>query len=171
MVCINLVGLAGLAYLRRRSDLPIHGHRAMTGIFTRAPQIGIDFIAWQKLARLCGADHLHTNGLSNKFYETDEQVLTSITAVRRPIFGGYETLPVLSSGQWAGLAPLTFQRTGTTELLVLAGGGIHGHPDGPAAGVESMREAWRYAVEGADLTTSDNLALRHALDTFGPTGG
>jgi ribulose-bisphosphate carboxylase large chain len=169
MVCVNVVGLAGLAWLRERCSLPIHGHRAMTGVFTRAPQLGIDFVAWSKLARLAGADHLHTNGLSNKFYETDDEVLRSIKAVQQPLFGAYQTLPVLSSGQWAGLAPETYRRTGTTDLLVLAGGGIHGHPDGAAAGVEAMRTAWRCAVEGKDLeTTADDVpSLRRALDTFG----
>ena len=171
MVCVNLVGLAGLAWLRSRCELPIHGHRAMTGVFTRAPELGIDFIAWSKLARLAGADHLHTNGFSNKFYETDEDVLRSITAVRQPLFGGYQTLPVLSSGQWAGLAPETYRQTGTTDLLVLAGGGIHGHPDGPAAGVTAMRTAWQCAVAGGDLATAaaEEPALRRAIETFGAT--
>lgn len=169
MVCVNLVGLAGLAWLRERSELPIHGHRAMTGVFTRAPGLGIDFVAWSKLARLAGADHLHTNGFSNKFYETDEEVLRSITAVRQPLLGGYETLPVLSSGQWAGLAPETYRQTGTTDLLVLAGGGIHGHPDGPGAGVTAMRTAWHCAVEGGDLDAAAQAepALRRAIETFG----
>ncbi len=169
MVCVNLVGLAGLAWLRERCELPIHGHRAMTGVYTRAPQLGIDFVAWSKLARLAGADHLHTNGPSNKFYETDEEVLRSIAAVRKPLFGGYQTLPVLSSGQWAGLAPETYRQTGTTDLLVLAGGGIHGHPDGPGAGVTAMRAAWQCAVEGGDLDTAaqSEPALRRAIETFG----
>ncbi len=173
MVCVNLIGLAGLAWLRQRCSLPIHGHRAMTGVFTRAPQLGIDFVAWSKLARLAGADHLHTNGLSNKFYETDEEVLRSIKAVRQPLFGGYEALPVLSSGQWPGLAPETYRRTGTTDLLVLAGGGIHGHPDGAAAGVEAMRTAWDCAVRGKDLeaTAQDVPSLRRALETFGAARG
>ncbi|MEU4607020.1 RuBisCO large subunit C-terminal-like domain-containing protein [Kribbella sp. NPDC023972] len=170
MVCVNLVGLAGLAWLRERCELPIHGHRAMTGVFTRAPGLGIDFVAWSKLARLAGADHLHTNGLSNKFYETDEEVVRSIAAVRQPLFGGYSTLPVLSSGQWPGLAPETYRRAATTDLLVLAGGGIHGHPDGPAAGVQAMRTAWTCAVEGKDLDAAAHTepALRRALETFGP---
>jgi ribulose-bisphosphate carboxylase large chain len=173
MACVNLIGLTGLAYLRAHADLPIHTHRAMTGLFTRCPQLGIDFVAFQKLARLAGADQLHTNGLANKFYETDEEVLRSINAVRAPLFGGYRTLPVLSSGQSAGLAPMTYERVGTTDLLVLAGGGIHGHPDGVRAGVESMREAWDCAVAGTDLQDRAETvpALRHALDTFGPARG
>jgi ribulose-bisphosphate carboxylase large chain len=173
MVCVNLVGPTGLAWLRQRSELPIHGHRAMTGVYTRAPQLGLDFVAWSKLARLAGADHLHTNGFSNKFYETDDEVHRSIEAVRQPLLGGYQTLPVLSSGQWAGLAPETYRRTATTDLLVLAGGGIHGHPDGAAAGVTAMREAWRCAVAGGDLadTAARVPELRRAIETFGAARG
>lgn len=170
MVCINLVGLSGLEYIRRRSQLPIHGHRAMFGSISRSDQLGIGFRAWQKLARLSGADHLHTNGISNKFYESDAQVLDAITAVREPLLGLETTVPVLSSGQWGGLAHATYRATGTTDLLVLAGGGIHGHPDGARAGVASMREAWASAAAGESVETAlaQSSALRRATETFGP---
>ena len=169
MVCVTTLGLPGLQYLREHSELPIHGHRAMFGALSRSPQLGLDFVAFQKLARLAGADHLHTNGISNKFYESDEEVLASIAAVRAPMFGGYQTLPVLSSGQSAGLAAATYDLVGTADLLVLAGGGIHGHPTGPAAGVRAMRSAWDAALAGEDLDhrarTDADLAV--ALATFG----
>jgi ribulose-bisphosphate carboxylase large chain len=169
MVCVNMIGLAGLDYLRRRSQLPIHGHRAMFGAMSRSDQLGIAFRAWQKLVRLCGADHLHTNGISNKFYETDEQVLDSIAAVRQPLLGLTSMVPVLSSGQWAGLAHATYEAVGSTDLLVLAGGGIHGHPDGAAAGVASMRDAWDSAERGE--LAGDALArsgpLQRASERFG----
>lgn len=169
MVVINAIGLPGVHYLRERCALPIHGHRAMFGAYSRSPQLGMDFIAFQKLARLAGVDHLHTNGISNKFYESDEQILASIAAVRTPFLGGYPVLPVLSSGQSAGLAHATYEAVGTTDLLVLAGGGIHGHPDGPAAGVRAMREAWAAAIDGEPL--DDRAArvpeLASAIRTFG----
>lgn len=170
MVCINMVGLAGLAYVNRFSQVPIHGHRAMFGSISRSEQLGFSFGAWQKLARLSGADHLHTNGISNKFYESDAQVLDAITAVRTPMDGIGDTVPVLSSGQWGGLAHATYAAVGSTDLLVLAGGGIHGHPDGAAAGVASMREAWASAQRGesaADALASSE-ALRRASERFGP---
>lgn len=169
MVCINMVGLAGLAHVRRFAQVPIHGHRAMFGAVSRSPQVGFTFRAWQKLARLSGADHLHTNGISNKFYESDTQVLDSIDAVRSPLPGIADTVPVLSSGQWGGLAHATYRAVGSSDLLVLAGGGIHGHPDGAAAGVESMRAAWASAEQGE--TTAQALAaspeLRRAAERFG----
>ncbi|MEN0022834.1 MAG: RuBisCO large subunit C-terminal-like domain-containing protein [Microbacterium sp.] len=169
MVCINMVGLAGLAHVRRFTQVPIHGHRAMFGAISRSPQVGFSFRAWQKLARLSGADHLHTNGISNKFYESDDEVLASIADVRAPLDGIGDTVPVLSSGQWGGLAHATYRAVGSSDLLVLAGGGIHGHPDGAAAGVQSMREAWASAERGE--TTAEALAsspaLRRATESFG----
>lgn len=170
MACINLIGLAGVEFLRRHSAVPIHGHRAMFGAFSRSDQLGFSFRAWQKLARLSGVDHLHTNGISNKFYESDEQVLDSIAAVREPLLGLTSTVPVLSSGQWAGLAHATYAAIGTDDVLVLAGGGIHGHPDGPAAGVTSMRDAWTSAVRGESVeqAMASSSAMRRAVGTFGP---
>src|SRR5579875_3473738 len=82
MACVNLVGFPGIRYLREFSEVPIHGHRAMMGALMRHPALGIDFRAFQKLARLAGVDHLHTNGMDNKFYETNDEVRASIEAVR-----------------------------------------------------------------------------------------
>jgi ribulose-bisphosphate carboxylase large chain len=170
MACVNLVGLAGLEFLSKHTAVPIHGHRTMFGAIGRSEQVGIGFRAWQKLARLSGADHLHTNGISNKFYETDDEVLDSIAAVREPLLGINPTVPVLSSGQWGGLAHATYRAVGTTDLLVLAGGGIHGHPDGAAAGVSSMREAWASAARGESVheAVERSDALRRATEVFGP---
>jgi len=169
MVCITSVGIAGVEFLRRHSQLPIHGHRTGFGAWSRSPQVGIAFRAFQKLVRLSGADHLHTNGIQNKFYETDDDVLASIADVRTPLLGGYETVPVLSSGQSAGLAHATYAAVGTDDLLVLAGGGIHGHPNGSAAGVHAMRDAWEAAIAGEPLdqraARSPDLAV--ALQKFG----
>lgn len=169
MACINMVGLSGLEFLRNHSVLPIHGHRAMLGSFARSEQVGIAFGAWQKLARLAGADHLHTNGISNKFYESDAEVIAAISAVREPLHDLAPTVPVLSSGQWAGLAHATFEATGTTDMLVLSGGGIHGHPDGVAGGVASMREAWASAERGetAEQAYASSTPIRRAAERFG----
>jgi ribulose-bisphosphate carboxylase large chain len=169
MACVNLLGLAGVEYLRRRATVPIHGHRTMFGAISRSEQLGFSFRAWQKLARLAGVDHLHTNGISNKFYENDAQVLDSIDAVRQPLLGQTPTVPVLSSGQWAGLAHATYAAIGTTDVLVLAGGGIHGHPDGPGAGVAAMRDAWASAERGETVSEAlaSSPAFRRAVELFG----
>ena len=75
MVCVNSVGLVGLSAFRKHCSLPIHAHRAGWGYLSRSPALGWDFSAWQQLWRLAGADHLHVNGLRNKFSEPDEIVV------------------------------------------------------------------------------------------------
>ena len=57
-------------------------------------------------------------------------------------------MPVFSSGQTAVQVADTFAALGSTDLIHTAGGGILAHPDGPAAGVAGLREAWEAAMAG-----------------------
>lgn len=169
MVSLNSVGFVGLTALRRRCKLPIHGHRNGWGMFNRCPMLGVEFVAYQKLWRLVGIDQIHVNGLRNKFNEPDESVVRSIAACLKPLFGGNQAMPVVGSGQWAGQADETYRRTGTTDLLFLAGGGIVGHPAGPAAGVRALQQAWQAAVEGVAMAeyAKTHAELRGAIEKFG----
>jgi len=67
MVSLNSIGLPGLDVLRRAGGVAIHGHRNGWGIYGRSPAVGMSYVAYQKFWRLAGADHMHVNGLSNKF--------------------------------------------------------------------------------------------------------
>jgi ribulose-bisphosphate carboxylase large chain len=169
MVSLNSVGTCAVDYLRRRCELPIHGHRNGWGMYSRHPALGMDFRAYQKLWRLAGVDHLHVNGLKNKFCESDESVVRSIQACLEPMFGGYIAMPVVSSGQWGGQAEETFRRTRTLDLMYLAGGVIIAHPGGPAAGVAAIRQAWDAASAGVALEqhAREHAELRQAIDFFG----
>jgi ribulose-bisphosphate carboxylase large chain len=168
MVSLNSVGYPAVSALRRYSQLPIHGHRNGWGMITRCPALGMEFTAYQKLWRLAGVDHLHVNGLQNKFWEPDDSVMKSIHACLTPLFGGYAVMPVVSSGQWAGQAPETYRRAGSLDLMYLAGGGIMAHPGGPAAGVRSIRQAWEAAVQDIplDVYARDHRELREAITKF-----
>ncbi|TVR45331.1 MAG: ribulose 1,5-bisphosphate carboxylase [Puniceicoccaceae bacterium] len=169
-VMVNLipVGLSALLDLRSHARLCIHGHRNGWGMFSRCPALGMDYTAFQKFFRMAGADHLHVNGLRSKFCESDASVIASARACQTPIHGRHTVMPVFSAGQSARQAPDTFRALGNTDLLFLAGGGIIGHPDGPAAGVASLREAWEAAVAGEDLETyaRGRPALAAALRAF-----
>lgn len=169
MACVNWVGFSGIQALRAHTQLPIHGHRNGWGMLTRHPALGFAFAAYQKLWRLAGIDQLHVNGLRNKFWEPDDSVVASARACLRPEPGLAPVMPVFSSGQWAGQAPDTYRALGSTDLMYLAGGGIIGHPDGAAAGVASLREAWEAAVAGESLAdyARTRPALRAALAFFG----
>lgn len=170
MVSIHSIGLATLAEFRKHCVLPIHGHRNGWGLYGRHPLLGVEYPAWQKLWRLAGADHLHVNGLQNKFWEPDDSVVRSIQACLTPMFRPDDTaMPVVSSGQWGGQAPESYRRTGTLDVMYLAGGGILAHPLGPAAGLRALQQAWEAAVKGIPL---DEYAVTHpelnvALAKFG----
>ncbi|AWW33195.1 ribulose 1,5-bisphosphate carboxylase [Echinicola strongylocentroti] len=163
MMSINSVGLAGVKKICDRRELAIHAHRNGWGMLNRHPLLGIDFRAYQKLWRLAGVDQLHVNGIKNKFWESDDSVVRSIEACLTPMLGGYEVMPVVSSGQWGGQAPETYRRTNTTDLLYMAGGGIMAHPAGPAGGVKALQQAWQAAVDGVSVEEAAKIYKEFGL--------
>jgi ribulose-bisphosphate carboxylase large chain len=158
MVSINSIGLSATKKICDLGKLAIHGHRNGWGMLTRHPLLGIDFRAYQKIWRLAGVDQLHVNGIQNKFWESDDSVVSSIEACLAPMYDHKTPLPVVSSGQWGGQAFETYSRTKTVDLLYMAGGGIMAHPMGTAAGVKALQQAWGAAVDG--------LTLEEASDTY-----
>jgi ribulose-bisphosphate carboxylase large chain len=153
MVSLNSVGLVGMIELARISQLPIHAHRNGWGYLSRHPLLGWSYIAWQKIWRLAGADHMHVNGVGNKFAESDESCLASARACLVPMFKEkpYTVMPVFSSAQSPRQAPATYRGLGSADLIVTAGGGIMAHPLGTAAGVAAMQEAWEATLAGVPL--------------------
>lgn len=176
MLNVPIMGLPALAWLREFSEVPIHGHRAGLAGTMRSPALGMSYRVWQQLARLAGADHLHVSGLGSKFYERDEEVAANVRSLQEPLGDTLCPVPTLSSGQNVTTPAPTFAATRTTDLLMLAGGGVAGHPDGPAAGVRSLRAAWAAAVAGTPLAQAareaadaGDAALLHASGS--PGGG
>lgn len=171
MISLNSVGLSGMLALSRHTEMPIHAHRNGWGYLSRAPMLGWSYAAWSKLWRLAGADHMHVNGLSNKFSEPDDSVIASARSLLTPMFDAAPciAMPVFSSGQSAVQPPATFARLGSADCIYVAGGGIMAHPDGPAAGVQSLRDAWDAAMAGIPAAdyARDHPALARALDRFG----
>jgi len=173
MVSMNSIGLPAMVDLRRHSALVIHGHRNGWGMLGRSPALGMSFIAFQKLWRVAGIDHIHVNGLRNKFCEPDDSVIASARACLAPMFPppapGCEIMPVFSSGQSARQAPDTLKALGSTDLIYACGGGIMGHPMGVAAGVRSLQQAWEAATANIPLTTyaTSHPELAAALQLFG----
>lgn len=172
MVSLNSVGIAGVHHLRNHAKVPIHAHRNGWGYLSRSPALGFDYAAWQVFWRVAGVDHMHVNGLRNKFAEADESVLRSARACLTPLFSPerptFEVMPVFSSGQWAEQAFDTYRALGRTDLVYACGGGIAAHPRGIGAGVESIRHAWSEAERGRTLeeAMADNAALRQAVEFF-----
>ena len=154
MASVNSIGMSGMIELARHSELPIHAHRVGWGALTRAPLLGWSFPAWSKLWRLTGADHMHVNGLDNKFCESNESVVSSARSLADPLFEHAPmcAVPVFSSGQTIHQAAATLAAVGSPDLIVTAGGGIVAHPDGVEAGVIALKEAWNAAMQGIEIS-------------------
>jgi ribulose-bisphosphate carboxylase large chain len=161
MVSINSVGLSAVKKICDQKQLAIHAHRNGWGMLTRHPLLGIDFKA--------GVDQLHVNGIQNKFWESDDSVVSSIEACLSPMYNHKTVLPVVSSGQWGGQAFETYRRTKTVDLLYMAGGGIMAHPMGAAAGVKALQQAWKAAVDGINLEEAANQypEFKKSVEKFG----
>ena len=158
MASLNSIGLVGLHALRRHAQLPIHAHRNGWGYLSRHPALGWDYAPWQQLWRLAGADHLHVNGLANKFSEDDASVMAAARAVLSPLWPDrpMQAVPVFSSGQTGLVAAATYAGLQSADLIFAAGGGIFGHPGGVRAGVSAMRQAW-------DAATANIPLAKHAI--------
>jgi ribulose-bisphosphate carboxylase large chain len=171
MVSLNSVGLVGFSALRKTTRLAIHGHRNGWGLLGRSPANGWSYVAWQKLWRLAGVDHMHVNGLANKFWEPDDSVLASARACLTPMFAAKPcvVMPVFSSGQSAKQAAPTWSALSSPDLIYCAGGGIAAHPAGIEAGVLALRQAWDAAMAGVPIEQAarESTVLRQALETFG----
>jgi len=170
MASINSVGLVGMIELGRFAEVPIHAHRNGWGYLSRSSTVGWSYIAWQKIWRLAGADHLHVNGLDSKFAEDNDSVIASARTCLTPMFAAKPciAMPVFSSGQTVRQPAATYTELQSTDLIYAAGGAVMGHPDGPRAGVTSLKDAWDAAIGGIPLDTYaiDHASLATALETF-----
>jgi 3-oxoisoapionate-4-phosphate decarboxylase len=171
VIAIQSVGFGGMSFLRKRSRLALHAHRAGWDILTRHPGFGLDFKVYQQFWRLLGVDQFQINGIGVKYWEPDASFIRSFEAVTTPLFSQADrVLPVAGSGQWGGQAPETYARTGrTVDLMYLCGGGIVSHPGGPAAGVRAVRQAWEAAVADIplDIYAKEHPELAQSLAKFG----
>lgn len=152
MVDIITCGWSALQTVRDRCEdlgLAIHAHRAMHAAFDRLPQHGVSMRCLAQFSRLAGVDHIHTGtaGLG-KLENEDTPGINSW--LKSDLYGMNDVLPVASGGLHPGIMDQLLDALGT-DIMVQAGGGIHGHPDGTAAGAVAYRAAIEAACAGESL--------------------
>ncbi|MGM0590326.1 MAG: type III ribulose-bisphosphate carboxylase [Halobacteriota archaeon] len=170
MVDIVTAGWAAVQAVRDRCEthgLAIHAHRAMHAAFDRVPTHGVSMRCLAQFARLCGVDHLHT-GTADLGKLENEDTAGINEWLRSDLSGLRDVLPVASGGLHPGLVPELVERLGT-NVVVQAGGGIHGHPDGTRAGAAALRQAVDATVAGTSLDeyAESHQELATAIETWG----
>lgn len=151
MIDILTCGYSAVSTLRAQGfNLILHGHRAMHAAFTKLPQHGIAMPVIVTASRLLGIDQLHVGTAVGKMSEDREEVETNIRKCKEPLAGLKPTLPVASGGLHPRHVPTLIDIFGT-DLVIQAGGGIHGHPNGTRVGATAMRQAVDATLAGYSL--------------------
>ena len=153
MVDIITAGWAALQTLRRSGfKMAIHAHRAMHAAFDRNPEHGISMMVLADFARLIGVDQIHIGtgigkleGDIEDIEDISEEIsMKEVKATKKRLeqkWGNIKsTFPVSSGGLHPGHVPFLIKHLGK-DLVIQAGGGIHGHPQGTIAGAKAMRQS------------------------------
>jgi len=168
MVDLITLGFSSLQTLRDAElKLVLHGHRAMHAAFTRNPKHGISMLVIAKLCRLIGLDQLHVGAIVGKMTGEKEEVQRIDESLKKEFFGLKPVLQVCSGGLHPGKVPALIQAMGK-DLVIQAGGGIHGHPKGTIAGAKAMRQSVEATVAGIQLHeyAKTHKELREALEKW-----
>lgn len=169
MVDIVTVGFSALQTLRNKNlDLVIHAHRAMHAAFTRNKKHGISMLVLAKLSRLIGADQIHIGTVVGKMEGPKEEVMEIKNAIVGEWYGLKRTFPVCSGGLHPGLVPKLVEILGN-DIIIQAGGGVHGHPEGSKAGAKAMRQSVDAVMDCIPLEeyAKKHKELQTALDKWG----
>lgn len=171
MVDILTAGWSALQEIRNYldgKDVGIHAHRAQHAAYTRLKRHGISMLSIAKFARLVGVDNLHAGTVVGKM-EGDKQKIIDIYEFLRSNFYDFKsTIPVASGGLHPGLVDDLIDMFGT-DIVIQAGGGVHGHPNGTESGARALRQAVDACVEGIDLQSyaEKHSELASALEKWG----
>ncbi len=171
MIDILTAGFAAVQTLRETCEdygLAIHAHRAMHGAFTRNPEHGISLEVITKLARMAGVDNMHVGTGVGKMAGSKDEVLRLAGICRDDWYHFKRVFPVSSGGLHPGLIPSIIELFGT-DVIIQAGGGVHGHPDGSLAGAKALRQAIEASLQGIPLEdfAEEKTELRKALEKWG----
>jgi 2,3-diketo-5-methylthiopentyl-1-phosphate enolase len=162
--------------------VPIAAHPAVAGAIYPSPHYGIGAsVLLGKLMRLAGADLV----LFPSPYGSVVMPKAENMAIRHALvtdqsadymFAPQDSLqlkpsfPVPSAGIHPGLVPLIINDFGN-DVIVNAGGGVHGHPLGTAAGGHAFRQAMDAVAKGVSLRDAaeeaGNAPLKRAIELWG----
>ncbi len=191
MIDAVTTGFAAMHTMRQEDfGLAIHAHRAMHSFMTRHSSLeknlegfSISMVVLAKIYRLLGADSLHTGSPKAKMedYGESEEIAKIMTQDSIPAntvqltlgqewYGMKETWPVASGGLHPGVLDKVIEKMGK-NIFIQLGGGVLGHPQGIARGVEAALEARKAIVAGETILEyvkkNPDSALAEAVAEWG----
>ncbi len=164
-------GFDSLAELAADPDInvPIAAHPSLAGAIYPSPYHGMSAaLLLGKLMRIAGADlSLFPSPYGSVVMPKAENLAVKEALLNAPL-PQKPAVPVPSAGIHPGLVPLILQDFGH-DVVVNAGGGVHGHPMGAAAGGRAFRQAVDAVIQGQSLEqyAQQHEELRIAIDRWG----
>ncbi len=174
MVDFMTVGISALSMLADDPvlDVPVLGHLAFAGAVYAAPRTGVSsHLMLGKLPRLAGADLIVYPSPYGSLSYARSKHLRLATSMTAPFHGIRPILPTPGGGLHAGMVPALVADLGSDHGFG-AGGAVHGHPMGAAAGVRAIRQALDATARGESLRTAatEHRELAVALETWPEDG-
>ena len=153
MVDFLTVGISALSMLADDPAIavPILGHLAFAGAMSASPRNGVSsHLVLGKLPRLAGADTVVYPSPYGSLRFSRSEHLHLAQTMTDPFHEIRRILPTPGGGLHAGMAPRLFEDLGI-DFALGAGGAVHGHPMGAAAGARAIRQAMDAAIRGEPL--------------------
>jgi len=170
MIDVIVCGFDAIRVVAEESSitLPLHIHRTMHAAITRNREHGISMRPFCRLVRMLGGDQLHTGTVSGKMEHDTQELLGDNLTLTKPWHDLKTVFPVASGGLHPGGVEAEIRTLGR-DIILQAGGGIHGHPDGTRAGAAAMRQAVDASMAGVSLKeyAHDHPELKRALEKWG----
>lgn len=132
-------------------NVPILAHVDFVGAYASSTYTGISApLVIGKLTRLAGGDFQINGHPWGKFPVMYKTFFRSFKFFTQPWWNIKPMMYACSGGTTQLVVKNCVDELGS-DIILAAGGGVHGHPDGSCAGARSMRQAIDAAVQGIDL--------------------
>ncbi len=185
MLDVYVLGIPAVMHMvdvAKKCKLFVHAHRAGYAAHHRG-SYGVNFQIYEKFYRLIGVDQLHIGTGVGKMEGAPQSIkrLRDIAIGNKGkekfylgsldfTFGKHikPVFPVASGGVDPGMVDSLIALHGK-DVVIQAGGGVHGHPNGTAAGSRALRFAVECATQNKSIKTcaKTNKDLAIALKKFG----
>lgn len=138
-----------------RVHVPIMAHPALGGALGSAPEHGIAYrVLLGTLMRAAGADIVLFPSSYGSVALPHEETMSIKAALTDPLGDMQPAWPGPSAGIHPGMVPQILHDYGP-DVIVNAGGGVHGHPQGARAGARAFQQALDLALQGRPVDKAE----------------
>jgi len=174
MVSHMTTGLGAIQDLAASPELaaPIMVHPDFLGAYSKSPYLGMSsHLSLGKLPRMCGADVSANPAPYGMELDTRQKYFKIVVALQAPLYQIKPAVAQIGGGVHPGTAKAIIEDVGK-DILLTAGGAVHGHPLGTKAGVMALHQAVEAVLAGRELREAarEYKELAAAIEAWGIYG-